>query len=497
MKIMKLSFIIVLTLMLNSFLLAQSPKMNYHPLSNSILLSLEGGGNLSFSDYESSDIGISFGGGLEYFFPTDGPNAFGLKLSMAQQKFSGNLNNLGLPDIFDTEARRISASFLYSYKISKEILPFVNFGFSYHWLAFDSENIQSRFLDIVNGGEKKTISYDGLLGLKYKVSDEFDLNIGVGYHYSSNDNIDAIKYGDYNDFYLSGIIGVSFRLWHNRDSDGDGISDDIDKCPTQQEDIDGYEDEDGCPDPDNDGDGIIDIKDGCQNIAEDIDGFQDDDGCPDLDNDGDGINDIEDSCPDIAEDFDGYQDNDGCPDADNDSDGIVDSKDNCPNEAEVFNGYQDNDGCPDELPEPVYVEPEPVVKKAVIKDRKKKTVPPKPKVSNAPSQFLIHVETTFADNSTQIKSSAYSELNKIINELKKYPNTNWRIEGHIDKQASRSEASRITKAQADAILTYFVSKGLPASNFQAIGFGDSTPIASNSSVFGRMKNKRIIIRKVN
>ena len=45
--------------------------------------------------------------------------------------------------------------------------------------------------------------------------------------------------------------------------------------------------------PDADGDGIPDELDQCPNEAEDVDGFQDDDGCPDLDNDGDGISDAE------------------------------------------------------------------------------------------------------------------------------------------------------------------------------------------------------------
>ena len=42
----------------------------------------------------------------------------------------------------------------------------------------------------------------------------------------------------------------------NDDPDGDGISDDADKCPNEPEDKDGFQDDDGCPDPDNDGDGV-------------------------------------------------------------------------------------------------------------------------------------------------------------------------------------------------------------------------------------------------
>lgn len=65
------------------------------------------------------------------------------------------------------------------------------------------------------------------------------------------------------------------------DKDGDGVPDDGDQCPTEPEDIDDFQDKDGCPDPDNDGDGILDIDDLCAEDAEDMDGFEDQDGCPD------------------------------------------------------------------------------------------------------------------------------------------------------------------------------------------------------------------------
>ena len=128
----------------------------------------------------------------------------------------------------------------------------------------------------------------------------------------------------------------------DEDNDGDGIKDINDKCPNDAEDFDGFEDEDGCPDPDNDQDGVLDVDDKCPNLAgpaehsgcpdrdgdgvydnvdkcpdepEDIDGFEDEDGCPDPDNDGDGILDADDKCPDQAETYNGFEDEDGCPDA--------------------------------------------------------------------------------------------------------------------------------------------------------------------------------------
>ncbi len=81
------------------------------------------------------------------------------------------------------------------------------------------------------------------------------------------------------------------------DSDGDGFLDPDDQCPNQAEDRDGWQDSDGCLDPDDDGDGWMDEDDMCPRAAEDRDGFMDQDGCPDDDDDGDGVPDTEDRCP--------------------------------------------------------------------------------------------------------------------------------------------------------------------------------------------------------
>jgi outer membrane protein OmpA-like peptidoglycan-associated protein len=81
-----------------------------------------------------------------------------------------------------------------------------------------------------------------------------------------------------------------------KDSDGDGITDDIDRCPLDPEDADGFQEEDGCPDPDDDGDGIVDRVDACPHEQ----GPLENRGCPVMDADGDGVADPEDRCPDQA-----------------------------------------------------------------------------------------------------------------------------------------------------------------------------------------------------
>jgi OOP family OmpA-OmpF porin len=79
---------------------------------------------------------------------------------------------------------------------------------------------------------------------------------------------------------------------------------------------------------DRDGDGLVDNLDKCPEHPERYNGHKDDDGCPDdIDTDGDGVPDSVDNCPLDPEDKDGYLDEDGCPEPDNDLDGVPDALD--------------------------------------------------------------------------------------------------------------------------------------------------------------------------
>jgi outer membrane protein OmpA-like peptidoglycan-associated protein len=69
------------------------------------------------------------------------------------------------------------------------------------------------------------------------------------------------------------------------------------------------------PPPDKDQDGIVDANDKCPDRPEDIDNFEDGDGCPDIDNDNDRVLDIADKCPTESETLNGYMDDDGCSDS--------------------------------------------------------------------------------------------------------------------------------------------------------------------------------------
>ena len=196
-------------------------------------------------------------------------------------------------------------------------------------------------------GEKTGNPLEGLLAIKVYLARNsfFELGGGAGLLPKTITNEGGMTGSPQWRVFLGFIFEPSIG-----DRDGDGIKDDVDKCPDDPEDKDDFEDEDGCPDPDNDRDGILDKDDKCPNEPETKNGFEDQDGCPDqldLDRDGDGIPDRLDKCPDDPEDKDGFEDEDGCPDPDNDKDGILDVDDLCPNEPEDKDGFEDQDGCPD------------------------------------------------------------------------------------------------------------------------------------------------------
>ncbi len=244
------------------------------------------------------------------------------------------------------------------------------------------------------------------------------------------------------------------------DRDGDGIPDAIDQCPDEPEDKDGFQDEDGCPDPDNDKDGIPDAVDRCPNEPEDKDGFQDEDGCPDPDNDKDGIPDALDKCPDEPEDRDGFQDEDGCPDDDNDGDGFPDAVDKCPNDPETVNGFEDEDGCPDVRGT---TGPE---ERADRIDLKGAQVTFARGALTAPSrQLLGQVATLIKTRRLAIRIEVHTALG-----------TRSTNPGQIAAQRRRDKT--LAQQRAKLIADTLVSLGVPAQQLQAVGIGSDRPLGT-------------------
>ncbi|MCU0608192.1 MAG: OmpA family protein [Chitinispirillaceae bacterium] len=315
--------------------------------------------------------------------------------------------------------------------------------------------------------------------------------------------------------YSTGIIpayGVQFVVGWNgfmftQDDDRDKIPNSIDRCPSEKEDYDGFQDDDGCPDKDNDGDGVLDVKDKCPNDKEDMDGFQDDDGCPDPDNDGDGIADTKDQCPNKTEDNDGFQDQDGCPDLDNDNDGITDSLDRCPNSPEDIDGFEDSDGCPDidndQDGVPDQKDKCPNVSGTTQNsgcpaDTVKPVAPAAPAKKREPdfprSQILNGVD--FRKGTTELSPGSDRVLDQIVQKLREYPELEIEVHGHTEGIGNFTENMQISQMRAETVRQYMVSRGVEAGRIRAVGFGSSSPVAENKTAAGRAQNRRIEVIRI-
>jgi outer membrane protein OmpA-like peptidoglycan-associated protein len=275
------------------------------------------------------------------------------------------------------------------------------------------------------------------------------------------------------DWRIFGGVSVAPSFDPNmRDTDKDGIMDAMDRCIREAEDLDNFQDEDGCPDKDNDADGLLDTVDRCPLQPEDEDGFQDGDGCADPDNDKDGILDVSDRCPNEPESNNGYQDEDGCPDTvpvlDTDGDGYNDDVDRCPYDAEDFDGVEDEDGCPDK---DVVIEKRVVIEKNFIKITEK-----------------IYFEFGKAD----IQERSFSLVDEIAEIVLENPQLKKiRIEGHTDDVGSDVANLRLSQARADSVVRAISDRGVKSYRLDAVGFGEMRPIDANETDDGRAANRRV------
>ena len=283
------------------------------------------------------------------------------------------------------------------------------------------------------------------------------------------------------------------------DRDGDGLKDDVDKCPDQPEDFDDFEDSDGCPDPDNDRDGIPDVKDQCPNEPETKNGYKDEDGCPDtveLDRDGDGIPDNVDKCPDDPEDKDGFEDEDGCPDPDNDKDGILDVDDLCPNDPEDKDGFEDQDGCPDpdndkdrilDVNDKCPNEPE-----TYNGFEDEDGCPDKGKVIVRRGKIEILDKIYFETDQAIIKPISFPLLDAIAATMKGNPQIRLiEIQGHADERGDDDHNMKLTEDRAQAVRQYLVDKSVEADRLSAHGYGETKPVCKDHTEECWSKNRRV------
>lgn len=99
------------------------------------------------------------------------------------------------------------------------------------------------------------------------------------------------------------------------------------------------------------------------------------------------------------------------------------------------------------------------------------------------------VEFEFA--SDQLTPAGTALLDELLVALNEFPAVSVEIDGHADPQGSPERNLELSLRRAEAVVAYFVSQGEDPERFIAVGYGDTRPIADNSTEAGRQKNRRI------
>jgi OOP family OmpA-OmpF porin len=233
------------------------------------------------------------------------------------------------------------------------------------------------------------------------------------------------------------------------DSDADGVADHLDKCPNTPKGC--KVDAVGCP-IDSDGDGVADCLDKCSGTPKGV--KVDAAGCP-IDSDGDGVTDNLDKCPNTPKGC--KVDAVGCP-IDTDGDGVADCADKCPGTPKGL--AVDETGC-------------------------------------VPEGFQLVADVLFDTNKSEIKPEGMAQLDKGVEFLKKNPQIKVEIQGYTDSTGAAAWNATLSQRRAESVMKYLVSKGVPAGQLMAKGFGPANPVAPNDTKEGRAKNRRVDFAKAN
>jgi len=97
----------------------------------------------------------------------------------------------------------------------------------------------------------------------------------------------------------------------------------------------------------------------------------------------------------------------------------------------------------------------------------------------------------FDVDSYQLRPATKANLSELSGTLKKYENTNILIEGHTDATGSDSYNQNLSEQRASSVTGYLVAQGVSSKRFTTMGYGESQPIADNSTDQGRQQNRRV------
>jgi len=106
-------------------------------------------------------------------------------------------------------------------------------------------------------------------------------------------------------------------------------------------------------------------------------------------------------------------------------------------------------------------------------------------------QYCSILDIQFEINKSTVQREAEEKLDTVVTFMQKYPNTTAVIEGHTDEVGASGDNMRLSQSRADSMVNYLASKGIARTRLQAVGYGETRPIADNSTEIGKRLNRRI------
>ncbi|MBW0144173.1 OmpA family protein [Sphingomicrobium clamense] len=101
---------------------------------------------------------------------------------------------------------------------------------------------------------------------------------------------------------------------------------------------------------------------------------------------------------------------------------------------------------------------------------------------------------TFAFDSYAVQPEFQGTLNEIASTLNAYESTYIDVMGHTDSTGSDAYNQTLSERRAQAVANYLTAQGVNRARIATQGYGESSPIADNSTEAGRQQNRRVEIR---
>ena len=100
-------------------------------------------------------------------------------------------------------------------------------------------------------------------------------------------------------------------------------------------------------------------------------------------------------------------------------------------------------------------------------------------------------DVLFDTGRAELKSGAFSTVDRLATFLRENPERRVAIEGHTDAVGSDTSNLSLSQRRADAVRAALVSRGIDGTRITAQGMGEAVPVASNDTAEGRQRNRRV------